>query len=157
MSQTLQVHGPQPTSLQVLLLQPTAGSSLSLGFSRQGHWSGLPFLFSGDLPDPGIEPWSPVLQANSLPSELQGIFRLVFNLLSSFYAASVFCFQTAVHFSSAFKGTFIYIYIWIYMLYIITLLCIVLYSLYYTWAIYIIHMHISISHINTLKYLEQIF
>ena len=98
MSQTLQVHGPQPTSLQVLLLQPTAGSSLSMGFSRQGHWSGLPFLFSGDLPDPGIEPWSPVLQANSLPSELQGIFRLVFNLLSSFYAASVFCFQTAVHF-----------------------------------------------------------
>ena len=108
---SLQVHGPQPTSLQVLPLQPIAGASLSMGFSRQGYWSGLPFLFSGDLPDPGIEPWSPVLAGRFLPSELQGIFLLVFNLLSSFYAASVFCFQTAVHFSSAFKDTFIYIYI----------------------------------------------
>ena len=102
---SLQVHGPQPTSLQVLLLQPTVGASLSMGFSTQDYWSGLPFLFSGDLPDPGIEPWSPVLQANSLPSELQGIFLLVFNLLSSFYTASVFCFQRAIHFSSAVKDT----------------------------------------------------
>ena len=31
---------------------------LSLGFSRQEHWSGLPFPASGDLPDPGIEPVS---------------------------------------------------------------------------------------------------
>ena len=29
---------------------------LSMGFSRQKHWSGLPFLPPGDLPDPGIEP-----------------------------------------------------------------------------------------------------
>ena len=87
-----------------------------------------------------------------LPSELQGIFLLVFNLLSSFYAASVFCFQTAVHFSSAFKDTFIYIYIWICMLYnFIMYYVIFTILLYYTWAIYIIRMHISISHINTLK------
>ena len=44
----------------------------SLGFSRQEHWSGLPFPSPGDLPDPGIEPRSPALQANSLPTELQG-------------------------------------------------------------------------------------
>ena len=35
-------------------------------------WSGLPFPSPGDLPDPGIEPRSPALQAGSLPSELQG-------------------------------------------------------------------------------------
>ena len=31
----------------------------SMGFSRQEYWSGLPFPSPGDLPDPGIEPWSP--------------------------------------------------------------------------------------------------
>ena len=41
-------------------------------FSRQGYWSGLPFPSPGNLPDPGIEPGSPVLQADSLPTELQG-------------------------------------------------------------------------------------
>ena len=41
----------------------------SMGFSRQEHWSGLPFPSPGDLPDPGIEPRSPTLQADSLPSE----------------------------------------------------------------------------------------
>ena len=44
---------------------------LSMGFSRQEYWSGLPFPSPEDLPDPGIEPGSPVLQADSLPSELQ--------------------------------------------------------------------------------------
>ena len=43
-----------------------------MGFSRQEYWSGLPFPSPGDLPDPGIEPWSPVLQADSLPSEPSG-------------------------------------------------------------------------------------
>ena len=38
-------------------------------FSRQEHWSGFPFPSPGDVPDPGIEPGSPALQAASLPSE----------------------------------------------------------------------------------------
>ena len=42
---------------------------LSMEFSRQEYWSGLPFPSPGDLPDPGIEPESPALQADSLPSE----------------------------------------------------------------------------------------
>ena len=42
---------------------------LSLGFSRQEHWSGLPFPSPGDLLDPGIKPRSPTLQAYSLLSE----------------------------------------------------------------------------------------
>ena len=42
---------------------------LSLGFSRQEYWRGLPFPSPGDLPHPEVEPMSPVLQADSLPSE----------------------------------------------------------------------------------------
>ena len=42
------------------------------GFSRQEYWSGLPFPSPGDLPDPGIEPGSPSLQADTLPFELPG-------------------------------------------------------------------------------------
>ena len=41
----------------------------SLGFSRQEYWSGLTFPSPGDLPNPGIKPGSPVLQADALPSE----------------------------------------------------------------------------------------
>ena len=39
---------------------------LSMEFSGQEYWSGLPFPSPGDLPDPGIEPGSPALQADSL-------------------------------------------------------------------------------------------
>ena len=44
-------------------------ASLLLGFSRQEYWSELPFPSPGYLPHPGIEPRSPVLQADALPSE----------------------------------------------------------------------------------------
>ena len=42
------------------------------GLSRQEDWSGLPFPSPGDLPDPGIKPGSPALQADALLSEPQG-------------------------------------------------------------------------------------
>ena len=45
---------------------------LSLEFSRQEYWSGLPCPSPRDLPNPGIEPGSPTLQADSLPSEPPG-------------------------------------------------------------------------------------
>ena len=45
---------------------------LSIEFSRQEYWSGLPFLPLGDIPDPGIEPRSPTLQSDTLPSEPPG-------------------------------------------------------------------------------------
>ena len=49
---------------------------LSMGFSRKEYWGGLPFPSPGHLPDPEIEPWSPVL-ADSLPSEpLEAILHL---------------------------------------------------------------------------------
>ena len=43
-----------------------------MGFSRQEYWNGLPFASPGDLPDPGIEPGAPALQADALPSEPPG-------------------------------------------------------------------------------------
>jgi len=43
-----------------------------MGFSRQGYWNGLPFPSPEDLPHPGIEPGSPSLQADALPSEPPG-------------------------------------------------------------------------------------
>ena len=46
---------------------------LSMEFSRQEYWSGLPFPSPGDLPDMGIEPGSPTLQADALPSEIGGV------------------------------------------------------------------------------------
>ena len=47
-------------------------ASPPMGFSRQEYWNRLPFPSPEDLSDPGIEPWSPALQANSLPFKLQG-------------------------------------------------------------------------------------
>ena len=47
-------------------------ASPSMGFSRQECWSGLPFPSPGDLPDPGIEPGSPALQADALLSKPPG-------------------------------------------------------------------------------------
>ena len=45
---------------------------LSMEFSRQEYWSGSPFPSPGDLPKPGIDPGSPVLEADALPSEPPG-------------------------------------------------------------------------------------
>ena len=45
---------------------------LSMGFSRQEYWSGLPFPSPGNLPYPEVEPGSPAMQADSLPIKLQG-------------------------------------------------------------------------------------
>ena len=55
----------------------------SMGFSRQEYWSGLPFHSPGDLPDPGVEPKSPALEADALTSEPQGSAQTATQLLSS--------------------------------------------------------------------------
>ena len=63
-----------------------------MGFFRQDYWSGLPFPFLGDLPDPGIEPGSATMQADALPSEQPGkpLYHLNnhFTLTSSLKALS---------------------------------------------------------------------
>ena len=56
---------------------------LSMGFSRQEYWSGLPFPSPGDLPDPGIEPKSPTLEADALTSEPPG--KLYLAVLNTFF------------------------------------------------------------------------
>ena len=74
-------HPPSPpSSLSCIPLFATPqivahqAPCLSMGFSRQEYWSGWPFPSPGDLPDTEIEPRSPALQADSLPSELPGSY-----------------------------------------------------------------------------------
>ena len=62
----------QSCRLFVILWTVAHQAPLSMGFSRQEYWSGLPFPSPGDLPDPGIEPRSPALQADALTSEPPG-------------------------------------------------------------------------------------
>ena len=50
----------------------THQAPLSMGFPKQEQWSGLPFPSPGDRPNPGIQPRSPALQVDSLPSEPPG-------------------------------------------------------------------------------------
>ena len=56
-------------------------ASLSMGFSRQEYWIVFPFPSPGDLPDPGIKPRSPTLQADALPSEPPGKLQLSYCLI----------------------------------------------------------------------------
>ena len=56
---------------------------LSMGFSRQEDWSGLPFPSPGDLPNPGIKPRSPKLQADALSSEPPGNPEIVLDPASN--------------------------------------------------------------------------
>ena len=63
MSHSLRPHGSQRDPARLLC---------PWGFSRQEYWSGLPCPPAEDFPNPGIEPRSPTLQADSLPSEPPG-------------------------------------------------------------------------------------
>ena len=70
-------HASQVKSLSRVRLFATpwtvaCQAPLSMGFSRQEYWNGLPFPSPGDFLDPGIESGSPALQADSLPSEPPG-------------------------------------------------------------------------------------
>ena len=60
--------------VQLFAIPWTVAYQVSMEFSRQEYWSGLPFPFPfpGDLPNPGIEPRSPALPADALPSEKPG-------------------------------------------------------------------------------------
>ena len=57
---------------------------LSMEFSRQEYWSGLPFLSPGDLSDAGIKPGSPALKADSLPSEPPRKHKLIIEYMNIF-------------------------------------------------------------------------
>ena len=57
----------------------------SMGFSRQEYWSGLPFPSPGDLPDTGIKPWFPALEADALTSEPPGKHQYLLILYLSYF------------------------------------------------------------------------
>ena len=61
-----------PVQLFVIPWTVVCQAPLSMGFSRQEYWSGLPFHSPEDVPEPEVEPMSPALQADSLPSEPSG-------------------------------------------------------------------------------------
>ena len=63
---------PWTVTLQLIVKATILAWRIAVQFSRQEDWNRLPFPYPGDLPDPGIEPRSPALQVNSLPSELPG-------------------------------------------------------------------------------------
>ena len=79
-SDSLRLHGLQPTSL------------LSRRFCRQGYWSGLPFPSPGDIPNPGIEPRSPALQADPVLTELQGKPNKLYIILIIYCVPSMYRF-----------------------------------------------------------------
>ena len=62
---------------------------LSMGFSRQEYWSGLPFPSPGHLPNPGIKPGSPTLEADTLTSEPPGKPKQMLSL--GIYNVFVYC------------------------------------------------------------------
>ena len=67
----------------------------SMGFSRQEYWSGLPFPSPGDSPDPGIEPGSPTLQADILPSTTHHILLVGTHSFSGAFCVPL-CWQTNI-------------------------------------------------------------
>ena len=74
--------------LFTILWSAACQAPLSMGFSRQEYWSRLPCSFPGDLPDPGIEPLSPMapeLQVDSLPLSHWGSPRLSKSYIDSFF------------------------------------------------------------------------
>ena len=85
---------PRGVQLFVTPWTVTHQVSLSMGFPRQEHWSGLPFPSPGDLPNTGIEPRSPALKTDSLPSEPPGkpIYKEDRRVMNSGYKFSRFSF-----------------------------------------------------------------
>ena len=65
-------HRVKKSTMKVKVTQSCLTLCDPMGFSRPEYWRGWPFLSPGDLPNPGIEPKSPALQADSLPAEPQG-------------------------------------------------------------------------------------
>ena len=70
----IQPQSPECVCVSCSVMSDSVASQapLTMGFSKQKYWSGLSVPTPEDLPYPGIEPWSPALQADSLPFELQG-------------------------------------------------------------------------------------
>ena len=79
----------------------------SMGFSRQECWSGLPFPSPGDLPDPEIEPGSPTLQADALPSEPPGTILLFSSISLHWSLRKAFLSLHAILWNSPFQWVYL--------------------------------------------------
>ena len=99
-------HGSKVRQLCLTYYNPwtvALQAPLSMEFSRQEYWSELPFLSPGDLPNPGMEPGSPTLQADCLPSEsrgkpLTGFIKMLYVLgVALENTSSVLEVQTSLH------------------------------------------------------------
>ena len=64
---------------------PAHQAPLSMGFSRQEYWSGMPFLPPGDLPYPGIKPMSPILAGGFFSPEYS-LVRLMLKLKRQYFS-----------------------------------------------------------------------
>ena len=80
----------------------------SMGFSRQECWSGLPFPSPGDLPDPGIKPGSPALQADALPSETPGKPNKGNKAEVNVFLELSCCFSDSTDVGSLISGSFVF-------------------------------------------------
>ena len=84
------IHKVKLTLLSRVGLFATPGTvahqaPLSMGFSRQEYWSGFPFPSPRDLPNPGVEPGSPALQADALSSEPPGKPKFIARIICEFF------------------------------------------------------------------------
>ena len=70
---------------------------LPMGFSRQEYWSGLLFPSPGDLSDPGIEPRSPALQAESQPSESPGTANHYIYIYTHTHTCIIYLYMMYMH------------------------------------------------------------
>ena len=77
-----------------------------MGFSRQEYWSGLPFPSPGDLPNPGIEPRSPTLQAALYPLSHQGRYIYIYIYMCVIYKTKII-FPISFYFISISQLTFL--------------------------------------------------
>ena len=80
-------------------------------FSRQEYWSGLPFTSPGDLPNPGIEPSSPVLQTDSLPLSYRGFPYILYRLLQNTEYSSL-CYTAGPHCLFYIKCLYLIVYLY---------------------------------------------
>ena len=106
-------------------------------FSRQEYWSGLPFPSPGDLPNPGIEPGSPTLQADSLTSEPSGKpfswARVLHNLASSWFLFLIWANHIEIlqilKYAMLSQYFYLYVCLWFFLLPEMTIICLIVWKL----------------------------
>ena len=89
--QYIVVQSPCCVRLFEAPLPAACQTPLSMGFFRQGYWSGVPFPAPEDLPNPGTKPASPAVKANPLPLSHQGSPKMQYSIDINSIGARVSC------------------------------------------------------------------